>query len=125
MADLDAAASNKCEMLRPTRGPRGLNETRDAFEAPDRNGGCRGKAERDPVQDLFTCAASVPSAQVAAGGVEIIVGNDFDQIDLVEMRKDPGSELGPPAEPNISRPSAAAARATAASTPSPATRAAG
>ena len=36
--------------------------------------------------------------QIAARGSEIIVGNDFDQIDPVEMRKNPGGELGTPAE---------------------------
>src|ERR1700758_3369834 len=100
MAYLDTAAPDESEMLRPTLSSGGLDQPHDAVEPPGCDWHCRGEAERNTVQYHADLSRQCPQcAQIAARGVEIIFGDDLDQIYPVEMRKYSGSELRAPAEP--------------------------
>jgi hypothetical protein len=100
MADLDTAAADEREMLRPALGIGSLDQPRHAIEALGRDSDCRGETERDPVQNHAHLRGQGPQrAQISARGPEIIVRDDLDHIDPVEMGENPGGELGAPAEP--------------------------
>src|SRR5260370_3210341 len=102
MSYCDTAGSHEGEMLRPTLSSSDLDQPRDPVQPPGCDGHCRGEAERNAMQyyaDLSRQGSQC--AQIAPRSTEIILGDDLDQIDPVEMRKDPGRQLGAPAEPEL------------------------
>ena len=100
MTDFDAAAADESQMLGPALGAGRVDQPRDAIEPPRFDGHCRGEAERHAMQhhsDLRRQCLQCP--QIAPRRVEILLGNNLDQIDLGEMCKYPRSQFGAPTEP--------------------------
>jgi hypothetical protein len=93
------AAAHEGEVLRPGFGAGGVEQPRQAVQAPVIDGHRRRQPERDPMQHqrhLRRERAQRP--EIGAGGAGVIVGDHLDDIDAVEMGENAGGERGPPAE---------------------------
>ena len=89
MANLDTAASDKGEVLGPRLGAHSFDDARHPIEPPGCNRHRRGEPERRAMQYHSDLGRQCPQCtQIAACGVEIIVGDDLDQVDPVKMRED-------------------------------------
>lgn len=99
MADLDPAAADEGQMLRPEPRPDLVAEPGHSLHALRLHRRGRGHAQRDAVQrDIRLRGQRAQRAPFRSRRLEEIVRDHFHQIDPVEMSQNAHGQLPPPAE---------------------------
>ena len=104
MTELAATTAHEGQMLGPRLGLHRTDDSRQAIEPPRLDACRRGQAQSHAVHENWNLRAERPQrAQRVPPSRDVVVGDHLHHVDRVQVRQDPGRQLGAPAQSDTVR----------------------